>query len=173
MTSGDRPTTSDPVMRAHPEPDPRAAREGHLALPGAELFFRDVGHGTPIVVLHGGPDFDHEYFLPDLDRLGDSRRLIYYPQRRRRASPGDVHPPDVTLASEIADLDALRAHLGLASMVLLGHSWGGVLAMEYATRHPERISHLILMNSGPASYADFEFLRDERRRIARSEMGKL
>jgi proline iminopeptidase len=42
------------------------------------LFTRVVGAGPTIIVLHGGPDFDHRYLLPDMDRLADSFRLIYY-----------------------------------------------------------------------------------------------
>jgi proline iminopeptidase len=125
------------------------------------------------VAIHGGPDFDHAYFLPELDRLANSCRLIYYAQRGRGASAGDVRPEDVTLASEIEDLDALRSHLGLESMALLGHSWGGVLSMEYAIRHPERVSHLILLSTSPASYADNTLLHSERARNAPHDVAEL
>lgn len=160
-------------MRAHPPPDTSAVREVRFALGGTELYCRDIGRGTPIVVLHGGPDFDHQYLLPDLDRLADSYRLIYYAQRGRGASLGKVQPEDVTLESEIEDLDALRTHLGLQFVALLGHSWGGVLAMEYAIRHPERTSHLILVNTGPASHDDYMVFREERRRTAPRDMERL
>jgi len=160
-------------MGDHPVAGTSAAHGARISLGGAELYYRDIGRGTPIVVLHGGPDFDHQYLLPDLDRLADSCRLVYYAQRGRGASLGNVRPKDVTLASEIADLDALRAHLGLESIALLGHSWGGVLAMEYAIRHPERTSHLILMNTGPASHDDYMLLRSERHRAAPHDMERL
>jgi proline iminopeptidase len=58
-------------------------------------------------------------------------------------------------------------------MALLWHSWGGVLAMEYAIRHPERASHLILLNTGPASHGDYLFLRSERRRTAPHDLERL
>ena len=125
------------------------------------LFCRDVGEGPPIVVLHGGPDFDHCYFLPELDRLADSFHLVYYDQRGRGRSAAGVRPEDVTLRSEVADLDRVRSEFGLESVAVAGHSWGGVLAMEYATRHPERVSHLILMNTGPAAAGDWRILREE------------
>jgi proline iminopeptidase len=135
------------------------------------LFCRDVGAGHPIVVVHGGPDFDHAYFLPELDRLSDSFRLVYYDQRGRGRSAEGVRPEDVTLASELDDLDRVRSRFGLESVAVLGHSWGGVLAMEYAIRHPERVSHLILMSTGPASAGDWRFLREElvRRRDPRDQ----
>lgn len=132
------------------------------------LFCRDVGEGPPIVVLHGGPEFDHTYLLPELDRLAESFRLVYYDQRGRGRSAGGVAAEDVGLRSEIEDVDRVRRHFGLESVAVLGHSWGGVLAMEYATRHPDRVSHLILLDTAPASAGDWQVLREEfgRRRPA-------
>jgi proline iminopeptidase len=128
---------------------------------GAErLYVRDLGDGVPIVVLHGGPDFDHEYLLPDMDRLADSFRLVYYDQRGRGRSFSGTQP-DVTMATEVDDLDRVRESFGFESIAVLGHSWGGLLAMEYTIRHPERVSHLILMNTAPASHADALILRGE------------
>ena len=120
------------------------------------LFCRDVGDGHPIIVVHGGPDFDHGYFLPELDRLADSFRLLYYDQRGRGRSAEGVRPEDVTLRSELDDLDRVRSRFGLESVAVLGHSWGGVLAMEYAIRHPDRVSQLLLMDTGPASAGDWQ-----------------
>ena len=125
------------------------------------MYAREIGQGTAIIVLHGGPDFDHSYLVPDLDRLSDSFRLIYYDQRGRGRSADGVKPEDVTLASDIADLEKVRQYYHLDSVVLLGHSWGAVLALEYALRYPGRVSHMILMNPAPASEADYKQLRNE------------
>jgi proline iminopeptidase len=132
------------------------------------LFCFDVGSGRPIVVLHGGPEFDHAYLRPELDRLAASFRLVYYDQRGRGRSAEGVRPEDVTVRSELDDIDRVRRHFGLESVAVLGHSWGGVLAMEYATRHPERVSHLILLDTAPASADDFRTFREDlaRRRPA-------
>src|SRR5215475_14507294 len=81
------------------------AREGRIAVGNASLYFRDIGKGQPIVVLHGGPDFDHGYLLPDMDRLSDAFRLIYYDQRGRGKSADQVRPEDVTMASDADDVD--------------------------------------------------------------------
>lgn len=126
--------------------------ENHLAIGRARLYYRLVGAGYPIMVLHGGPDLDHTYLLPELDRLADSFRLIYYDQRGRGRSTEGVDPEEVDIQSEMEDLDSLRRHLGLDSFALLGHSWGALLALEYAIRHPAQVSHLILMNSAPVSH---------------------
>jgi proline iminopeptidase len=129
------------------------------------LQVRDIGKGPSIVVLHGGPDFDYDYLLPELDRLAGQFRLVYYDQRGRGRSADEVAPDDVTIESEMDDLDRLRRHFGWESMALLGHSWGGVLAMEYASRHPERLTHLILMNTAPGTHEDVRVFREHLRHI--------
>ena len=126
------------------------AREGFVGTGTARLYVRDVGDGVPIMVLHGGPDFDHEYLLPEMDALAESFHLVYYDQRGRGRSFSGRQPDDITMATETDDLDRVREWFGFESTALLGHSWGGLLAMEYAIR-PRSVSHLVLMNCAPAS----------------------
>jgi proline iminopeptidase len=126
------------------------------------LYVREIGQGPAVIVLHGGPDFDHTYLVPELDRLSDEFHLIYYDQRGRGRSADGVKPEDVTLASDVSDLDQIRRYFKLDSVVILGHSWGAVLALEYALRYPERVSRLILMNPAPVSQNDFKEMRKER-----------
>jgi proline iminopeptidase len=135
--------------------------ESRIPVGSAELYSREIGRGTAIIVLHGGPDFDHSYLLPEMDRLSDRFHLIYYDQRGRGRSADGVKPEDVTLASDLADIEKVRQYYHLDSVVLLGHSWGTVLALEYALRYPGRVSHLILMNPAPASEADYKQLRND------------
>lgn len=146
---------------AHETKPSTAPRESHIHVGNAELYAREVGRGPAIIVLHGGPDFDHSYLLPELDRLADSYRLIYYDQRGRGRSADGFKPEDVTLSSDIADIEKVRQNFHLNSVVLLGHSWGTVLALEYALRFPERVSGLILMNPAPASADDYKGLKKD------------
>jgi proline iminopeptidase len=141
------------------KPTPREVR---IPAGKARLYAREVGRGRPILVLHGGPDFDISYLLPDMDRLADSYRLVYYDQRGRGKSAEGVAPEDVSLESELDDLESVRRHFGLEKTAVLGHSWGALLALEYATRHPERVSELVILNPGPVSEADFRLLLRER-----------
>jgi proline iminopeptidase len=151
-----------PASTDVPEPKRYDKRhESRIPVGNAELYSREVGQGTAIIVLHGGPDFDHSYLLPELDRLSDSYHLMYYDQRGRGRSADGVKPEDVTLASDIADIEKVRQYYHLESMVLLGHSWGTVLALEYALRHPKRVSRMILMNPAPASADDYQQLRKD------------
>ena len=137
----------------------RKAKEGRVATGSASLYTRDIGEGEPAIVLHGGPDFDIAYLLPDLDRLADLYHLVYFDQRGRGKSAEGVRPEDVSLATELEDIERVRQHFGLERATLLGHSWGTVLALEYALRYPARVSRLILMNPAPSSSAEAALLR--------------
>ena len=148
-------------------------RQGYLPVPGAQLYFREVGSGTPVVVLHGGPDFNHNYLLPELDRLSDAFRLIYYDQRGRGKSSANVSPETVSIETELDDLEMLRQYFGLDTIAVLGHSWGALLAMEYATRNARHLSHLFLMNSAPASRADVLRFRERRQAEDAASLAKM
>ena len=115
------------------------------------LYCRSQGEGETIVVLHGGPGVPHDYLLPHLESLADHHQVIFYDQRATGRSSSDVDPATITMDTFIADLDALRVTYGLETMHLLGHSWGGLLAMQYAVRYPQHVESLILVDSAPAS----------------------
>lgn len=121
---------------------------------GTEMFYVEVGTAPPCLVMHGGLGLDHTYLHPWLDPLGDALRLVYYDHRGHGRSG---RPPLETLTFEqlAADADALREHLALDRVAVMGHSYGGFIALHYALRHPRRVSRLILMNTAPAwDYAD-------------------
>lgn len=117
---------------------------------GVRLFTRRVGDGPPVVVLHGGPGAHHDYLLPQYDRLAEGRALLYYDQRGGGRSPVSR---DVAVGwrEHVADLDALRDHWRLDRLILLGYSWGGLLAVLYALEHPDRIARLALVSAAPAT----------------------
>ena len=116
---------------------------------GVSLFERRVGQGPPAVVLHGGPGADHGYLLPGFDTLSIGRELVYYDQRGGGRSPVARDVP-VGWREHVADLDALRDIWGLARLVLLGYSWGGLLAQLYAGEHPDRVERLALVSPAPS-----------------------
>ena len=115
---------------------------------GVRLFTRRVGAGPLVVVLHGGPGAHHDYLLPQYDLLARSRALFYYDQRGGGQSPVPRDTP-VGWREHVADLDALRTHLGLERLTLCGYSWGGLLALLYLLEHPASVECLALVS--PAS----------------------
>lgn len=121
---------------------------------------RGSGPGTPLIVANGGPGFDHGYLLcGDVwDTLAKGRKVVFYDQRGNGRSSELKDGQPCGLAEQIADLEALRAHLGFETFDLLGHSWGGYLAMAYAARHAERIAHLMIVDSAAPKIQDTVFL---------------
>lgn len=121
--------------------------EGFLEANGTTLYYKTIGSGEPIVVLHGGPGFDHRQFLPYIAELASRYRVILYDQRGTGLSSGPVDPDSITIDNFIADVEAIREEFGIRRMNLLGHSWGGILAMHYAIRHPGRLRTLTLCST--------------------------
>lgn len=122
---------------------------------------RGAGEGTPLVIVNGGPGFDHSYTHlgdPVWDRFEKSRRVIFYDQRGNGRSSELKTGQTATLADQISDLDALRNHLALDKVDLLGHSWGGYLVMAYSARHPEHIRHLVIVDSAAPKWSDTKFM---------------
>jgi proline iminopeptidase len=116
---------------------------------GVRLFERRIGEGPPAVVLHGGPGAHHDYLLPGFDALARGRELIYYDQRGGGRSPVSRETP-VGWKEQVADLEDLRQQWGLERLTLAGYSWGGLLALLYATEFPQRIERLALVSPAPA-----------------------
>jgi proline iminopeptidase len=116
---------------------------------GVTLFERRIGSGPPTVVLHGGPGAHHDYLLPGFDALARGRELIYYDQRGGGRSPVSRETP-VGWREQVEDLEALRQAWGLERLTLAGYSWGGLLALLYATEYPERVGRLALVSPAPA-----------------------
>lgn len=121
--------------------------QGYVDVQNAKLYYTIVGTGEPIVVVHGGPGLDHTYLVPQLNSLATNYQLIYYDQRASGKSSGTVDSVSITPDRFVEDLEGLRKVLGLEKMNLLGHSWGGLLAMEYAIKYPQHIKSLVLMSS--------------------------
>jgi proline iminopeptidase len=114
---------------------------------GTQIGYRVLGAGPPLVCLSGGPGRASEYF-GDLGGLSQSRQLIM-PDTRGTGESADASDPLSYRCDRLAgDVEALRAHLGLDRMDLLGHSAAGDLAVLYAAAHPDRVSHLILLTPG-------------------------
>lgn len=124
----------------------QAARQGLLTLDDARIFYEVVGAGEPIIVVHGGPGLDHEYLQPGLDILGTRNTLVYYDQRGTGRSSAALTESAISLDTFVEDIDALRETLGFERVTVLGHSFGTLLALEYARRYPDRTRALILMN---------------------------
>jgi L-proline amide hydrolase len=131
-----------------------AAREGHLDFRGHRIWYRVVGEDVPgrfpLLTLHGGPGAAHDCIEPLGELSAEGRSVIFYDQLGCGRSD---KPHDTTLWTIelfLDELDSVRSALGLERIHLFGLSWGGMLAMEYALRHPAGLLSLILA-SAPSS----------------------
>ena len=110
------------------------------------LFVEVIGRGYPLVLMHGGPGADHWTMLP-FRRCADQFTLIFYDHRCNGRSQG-APVSSMTWENLTADADALRRKLGFERWAVLGHSFGGHVALEYALRYPGSLSHLVLLDTG-------------------------
>ncbi|MCH8921302.1 MAG: alpha/beta fold hydrolase, partial [Chloroflexi bacterium] len=117
---------------------------------GVSIAFWTLGEGMPLVHMATGPGHAQlEWGIPEYrrwyERLAESRKVIRFDQRGTGLSERDV--TDFSLDTIMLDLDAVVGRLELEKFALLGPATAGLLAIAYAARHPERVSHLILANA--------------------------
>jgi len=108
------------------------------------LYVEVTGRGDPLLLMHGGPGLDHVSLTP-FRRLADRHTVVLYDHRGNGRSTGAV--TSMTWENLTADADTLREKLGFERWAVLGHSFGGQVALEYALRYPERVSRLVLLDT--------------------------
>lgn len=118
---------------------------GHSTHDG--LVYEVSGSGPTVVVLHGGLGLDHQYLRPLIDGMNAFARVVWFDHRGNGRSEAPDDWSSVTMDTLVDDIDAIRAAAGTERMFLLGHSYGGFLALRYALRHPDRLDGLILAST--------------------------
>ena len=118
--------------------------EQSIEINGTSIFTKTCGQGEALIIVHGGPGLDHSYLLPQMFGLSDYYTLIFYDQRASGRSAADG---ELSVEVLVEDIESIRKHYGLDRFHLMGHSWGGYLAMKYALKYQKHLNSLILMNS--------------------------
>lgn len=131
------------------------------AADGTRLAYHRTGEGNPLICLPGGP-MQASAYLADLDKLSDVVRLDL---RGTGASATPADPSTYRCDRLVDDVEALRVHLDLDRIDLLGHSAGGSLAVLYAARHPDRVNRLVLLTPSPR-VVGLNITDDDRRELA-------
>ena len=148
--------------RAHATPAAPSGPGHVIQNHGVKLWYevRGTQTGRPLVLVNGGPGFDHNYELcaDAWDAVARKRPLVMYDQRGTGRAGPLAKGQSCTLVDQVDDLDAIRAALGQDKIDLIGHSWGGYLVMAYAARHPEHIAHLIICDSAAPKWTETEFI---------------
>jgi len=127
---------------------PAGAQDGSFTSGGQQIYYRAQGTGAPIVLLSGGPGFEVDYMAPVGEFLPGRQKILLEQRGTGRTRAAKFNADEFTLRTAVQDLEALREHLKQERLFLVGHSWGGMLAMAYAAAHPDRVDRLILISSG-------------------------
>lgn len=148
---------------SYPAPD----RELMAPVPGGRVYVRVNGsldgRKPPLVLIHGGPGGTHGSLLPAL-ALADERAIIFYDQLDSGRSDHPGNRANWTVERFTDELDAVRRALGVNRWHVLGHSWGGTIALEYGARRPAALAALVLASplvSTRSWIADANALRRE------------
>jgi len=147
--------------------------EGFVDAHGVLIYYKIVGHGAPLMIVHGGPGAAHDYLLPYLLPLARTNRLIFIDERGSGRSEKLDDPRQYTVENMVEDVESVRVALGLAKINLLGHSYGGVLAQAYAFKYQNNLSHLILGGTFYSTTEMNKILANEKRNMAPDELQKL
>ena len=126
-----------------------------------KLYVQEFGSGEPLILLAGGPGLNAIYMESIWKNLSLNYRCIVLDQRGTGKSIlPKVDSISLTMQNYIRDLEVLREELKLDKITLIGHSWGGMLAMEYAAKYPEKLERLILLGPGGPTNKFFLYLFD-------------
>jgi proline iminopeptidase len=144
-------------------------KEGFVKANNISLYYKIIGKGEPVVILHGGPGFDHNSVI-QFQELADEFQVIFYDQRASGNSSGKADSASITLQNFVEDLEGLRSQLKLGKINLVGFSWGATLAMFYGIKYPENLKTLIIAGTGGASNEYFnEYFLNLRSRTTEDE----
>ena len=134
------------------------------------LYVREFGSGEPLILLAGGPGLNAIYLEAIWENLSSDYRCIVLDQRGTGKSIlTRVDSAALTMENYVGDLEALRNHLELEQISLIGHSWGGMLAMEYAAKYHKNLKNLILLNPGGPTSKFFSYFSDNIQMRLRAE----
>jgi proline iminopeptidase len=130
----------------------RSASDAKLSAPGTggeiAVQVRGPGSGDLLLVLAGGPGLSHHYTAP-LRALASSKLRVATFDQRGTGATGSPSPDSWTLRDYADDVESARVALGASRVHLLGHSWGGLVAMAYAGSHPNETASLLLVSPMP------------------------
>jgi proline iminopeptidase len=129
------------------------AQEGFVDANGIMIYYKMLGRGAPLVIVHGGPGASHDYFLPYLLPLARRNKVVFIDERGSGQSQKLEDPSGYTIENMVEDVETVRQALGLGKISLLGHSYGGALAQAYALKYQANLTHLILGSTWSSSKA--------------------
>ena len=160
-------------------PAQKVALEGYVHAGGdVRLSYRLLGTGgEPVILIHGGPGLTSDYLADDLAPMARKHALFVYDQRGIGKSTLVSDSTALAAQRYVEDLEAIRKHLGVEQLTLLGHSWGAAPAALYAMQYPQRVRRMILVGTIPFKRSElaaaFQKLAPGRDSVTRRRMTEL
>lgn len=133
-------------------------QEGFVIANNSDVYYKTIGEGEPLLIIHGGPVLDHSYFLPHLEPLAKDCQLIFYDQRACGRSSVAIDSASMNLDGFVEDIEYIRRSLNLEKINVLGHSWGGLIAMKYGIAHDDKLDRMIL--SSPMAPSTLDWMKE-------------
>ena len=129
--------------------------DGKISCEGFDLRYRIVGSkGSPILILSGGPGADNRYMQPVANELSKNYRAVMLEQRGTgRSVLKKYDSSTINWKAYFDDIEALHKHLGINKFILVGNSWGMMLALAYSGTYPDRVEAIVTIGSGPITSA--------------------
>jgi len=121
----------------------------NIPISEGNLYLTTYGQGEPILIINGGPGMNSEGFTSLAKELGKNNLAILYDQRGTgKSNISEINTKTMTMDFMIEDIETIREYFKFKKWIVFGHSFGGMLASYYVTKHPNRIKSLILSGSG-------------------------
>jgi proline iminopeptidase len=122
--------------------------EGNFVLiNGSKIWYEAEGTGEPVLLIPGGPGNSHTYFHPWFSDLAKNYKVIYFDAFGRGKSGRAIDSAEYTFNRDVEDIELLRKALGYEKWIIIGHSYGGMVAQAYALKYPGSIEKLVLSNT--------------------------
>jgi len=125
-------------------------QEARVPTDDLDLAVFSTGGGPPVLLINGGPGDDHRYLRPVAEPLADAFHCLLYDQRGCGQSRlGRLDGATLHIDRFVADIEAIRRHFGFDRLGVVGHSWGGILALAFAAHRPASVACQVLVGMGP------------------------
>src|SRR5262249_8087687 len=147
--------------------------EGFVDAHGTLIYYKIIGKGAPLMIVHGGPGASHDYLLPYLLPLARTSRLVFIDERGSGRSERLEDTSQYTVEKKVEDVEDVRKALGLGKVSLIGHAYGGVLAQAYAFKYQGNLTHLILGGTFYSTAEMNKVLAEEKRSMPPEALAKL
>lgn len=145
-------------------------KEGYIEFEGSKIYYKTMGQGKPLLFIHGGFGLDHSLFLPHFQEMAKNYQLIFYDQRGCGHSSEHFNPEEASFDQFVTDLEVLCSDLNLERFSIIAHSFGTLIATQYAYYHPEDIEKMVFLHPAPVTTDALSVCFDElSRRLKHSD----